>query len=416
MAARVPRVCIDLTSLATDSLFRGHGSYALGLATAFARTPSLLDGLEPFLLVGGGGALRLRPLDADTLAAERERGARGQVAETLLYLLKHTAGAVRLLAGRVDLFHATDPKGNPRPPGCRVVATCHDLIPAIMHHPFSPPLLPVAARRLVERARYRAFRHVIAISVCTRRDLLHVTGLPEARVSVIHHGVDSEVFHAAVAVGERDAVTAALGGDRPYFFCVGGFDPRKQVPLLVEGFARCAGEIDELLVLGGEIGPAVRARIEGLARDLGVADRVRLLGFVPPEQLPALYRHATAHPMLSRYEGFGMTLTEAMACGCPVLALACGSVPEIVGEAALLLDAAAGAAAVGEALVRLSRDALLRSGQRAAGLARARAFTWAECAARTAAVYRAALRSRAGAATDGSTRNTAALPLVKTSR
>jgi glycosyltransferase involved in cell wall biosynthesis len=119
---------------------------------------------------------------------------------------------------------------------------------------------------------------------------------------------------------------------------------------------------------------------------------VLLTGELPAGELPSLYRQATAHLLLSSYEGFGMTITEAFACGCPVLALARSCIPEIAGDAALLLTEAE-PDAVAAAMERLSREADLRERLRRAGLARAARFTWERCAAETVAVYRRLLAS-----------------------
>jgi glycosyltransferase involved in cell wall biosynthesis len=127
---------------------------------------------------------------------------------------------------------------------------------------------------------------------------------------------------------------------------------------------------------------------------LGVADRVRLAGHVAADRLPALYRQATAHTMLSAYEGFGLTLVEAMACGCPVLATSESATPEVAGGAAWLLDRV-DAATAALALSRLAHEAMLRDRLRAQGLARATGFTWDRCARETLGVYARLLDRRA---------------------
>jgi len=167
----------------------------------------------------------------------------------------------------------------------------------------------------VERRRYRAMDHVIAISQCTRRDLLQVAGIDSHRVDVIYHGVDRETFQPEPEPRERVEITALLGSDRPYLLYVGGFDRRKNVPQMVEAFGRRLSEMDEQLLICGDLEPTERAAIEEHIRQTGSEHRVVLAGFVAANRLPALYRQATAHVMLSSYEGFGMTITEAFACG-----------------------------------------------------------------------------------------------------
>jgi len=385
------KVCLDLSPLLTTSRFRGHGSYALGLARALARDPAVWDGLEIYVMAGSGPTLAIEELSEATLA--RLGQPRGMVLpDPLYYGLKRSVGLAQLTGHGIDLYHSTDPKGTPHPPRCRVVATCHDLIPVVLGYPFQPPVLPVSARAWVERRRYRAMDHVIAISQCTRRDLLQVAGIDAHRVDVIYHGVDRETFQPEPEPRERVEITALLGSDRPYLLYVGGFDRRKNVPQMVEAFGRRLSEMDEQLLICGDLEPTERAAIEERIRQTGSEHRVVLAGFVAANRLPALYRQATAHVMLSSYEGFGMTITEAFACGCPVIALRASCVPEIAGEAALLVDEPT-APSAGEAMVRAARDAELRARLRACGLERSRYFTWERCASQTVQVYRSVLET-----------------------
>ena len=243
---------------------------------------------------------------------------------------------------------------------------------------------------MVERLRYRTLDHVIAISECTLRDLRRITGLPADRATVVYQGVDTHFFTPGRSDGEAERVHALIGTERPYFFYVGGFDQRKQVPDLVEAFGRCASELDEDMVLCGHILPAEKRVIEERIRATGSASRVVMPGFVPSELLPALYRCATAHLMFSRYEGFGATLVEAMACGCPVVALDASCVSETTGDAALLVPPGS-VASLSEAIRRVARSPELRADLRSKGIARAALFSWDRCVAETVSVYRRVL-------------------------
>ena len=204
-----------------------------------------------------------------------------------------------------------------------------------------------------------------------------------------YHGIDTDFFHPHSAAGEDAAVGEVTGG-RPYLFYVGGYDRRKQVPVLARAFCKRADELEQDLVLAGRMSPKERrALLRIIPRRL--RDRVRFTGFVAPELLPALYRHATAHVTPSVYEGFGMTLTEAFACGCPVVAAAASCIPEIADDAALLAPPK-DADALGDALVKICTDEALRQGLRARGLERGKRFTWARCADDTLGVYQRLLR------------------------
>jgi glycosyltransferase involved in cell wall biosynthesis len=386
------RICLDLSALMTSAQFRGIGSYALELARAIARAPAeARRGLELLALTGRRGVISMATLagaleEADALAAAGS-GRGPVVPDPLYYALRRTVGWARLIGARADLYHSTTPKGTPTPPGMHTVATCHDLIPVILRYPFRPRVLPLRARAWVERLRYRAFDHVIAISRCTADDLHRITGYPRHRISVVHHGVDTAWFTPTRFDGEAAERTHFLGTERPYFLYVGGFDPRKRVADLVEAFARGASEHDLALVVCGRVEPEYRADLERRLRRFDLRDRLVLPGYAPRELLPALYRGASAHVMVSSYEGFGMTISEAFACGCPVIALNASCVPEIAGEAALLV--APGALEdLEQALVRLAGDDLLAARLRSAGLERAASLTWERCAAETLAVYR----------------------------
>lgn len=386
------RVCLDLTPLWSTSRFRGIGMYALGLARGLSRSGHLLTGIDLHLLVGAGREMRVVPFHERWLSPEAWRDDR-VMSDTLYYATKQTIGSSRVSLARLDLYHATDPKGAPRPWGCRTVVTCHDLIPVVLGYPFSPGVLPRQARRLVEWQRYRSMDHVIAISRCTRDDLQRITGYPTDRTSVVQHGVDSNLFRPERGDDEVRALRDLLGSDRPYFLYIGGFDRRKRVPDLVRALGRCAESIDELLVICGRMDPEVQRALEEEIDAAGVRDRVRLLGFVDHELLPTLYRGATAHTLASEYEGFGLTITEAFACGCPVIGAAASCVPETVGDAGLLcppLDVDA----FSEAMVQVASDTGLRGELRRKGLQRAALFTWERCAEDTLEVYRRVVGDR----------------------
>lgn len=244
---------------------------------------------------------------------------------------------------------------------------------------------------LTTRWSLRAARRVIAISRATKDDLVSHYGADPARVSVVHHGLGT-AFRPARDPG----VPARHGLREPYFLYVGTVQPRKNLERLIEAYAAlgsllagetAAGErrpAAPLLAIAGRRGWLTEA-IERRAAQAGVAGRVRFLGYVPDEDLPALLSGATAFVFPSLYEGFGMPVLEAMACGAPVLTSATSSLPEVAGDAALLVDPAdTGAIAAG--LARLAADEALRADLRARGMARAAQFSWERCARETLAV------------------------------
>lgn len=241
-----------------------------------------------------------------------------------------------------------------------LVVTFHDL--AVLRHPETfNRWTRTYSRRVLPRV-VRAATGLITVSEFTKRELVDLLDVPEERVRVIPNAV-GEPFTA-------DGDAAA--GD--YVLAVATLEPRKNLPRLVEGYRRAGLNGLPLLVAGAAGWGGVR--VEG--------DGVRLLGEVQDEELARLYRGARAVAYVSLYEGFGLPVLEAMACGAPVVAARNDALEEVSGGAAVLvdpLDADAIAAGLHEAIDR-------REELRPLGLARARAFDWRRVARETVAVYR----------------------------
>jgi alpha-1,3-rhamnosyl/mannosyltransferase len=252
---------------------------------------------------------------------------------------------------------------------------------------------------------------VVCISEFTRAELLRFYPIPAEKVHVIRLAVDGERFRPAAGMGAAGAAAspaaapgandnalsdaahlAALGLKPPYLLCVATHEPRKNLPRLIEAAAalepllRERGLATPLLALVGRDGWG-NVEIERLARRAGVADRFRLLGYLADERMPALYRGAMALVFPSLYEGFGLPALEAMACGCPCVLSRIEAHREVAGDAAAWFDPDDA-----EALARLMAEVVagadLREKLRAAGLARARTFSWAAAARDTLDLYR----------------------------
>ena len=224
-------------------------------------------------------------------------------------------------------------------------------------------------RTVVPRAARRAAR-VLTVSERTRRDLIEHYGLPEDKIVVTPNGVDP-----------------AFGPEGPkadgsaYALFVGALQPRKDPVSAVEAIALVDGGLR--LVFAGPDKGGGQALREAVAR-LGLEDRVELLGYVEQERLAALYRGAACLVFPSRYEGFGLPVIEAMACGTPVVAARTSALPEVAGDAAVLVEPGSPAAlAQGIAEALADRERLV-----AASLERALSFSWRKSAERTLAVYR----------------------------
>ena len=288
---------------------------------------------------------------------------------------------------RVDLYHAPHYVCPPWLP-CPAVVTVHDLIhlrfPVRHRHPLAPLYARVMLRLAIRRA-----RRLVTVSESTRRDLVEQLGATPARIRVIPNGVGAP-FAPAEGPGAADAELDQLGVTRPYFLFAGNPLPHKNIPRLLEAFAGLPPTLGRLVLVG--IPPAARGYIERLCAAPGLGPRVHVLAPVPAPVLAHLYQRATVVVCPSLWEGFGLAALEAMACGAPVVAANRGGLPEVVGDAGLLVDPT-DVDALREAMYTLAGQEPLRAALRARGLARARAFSWRHVAEATVAVYREALEA-----------------------
>jgi len=247
---------------------------------------------------------------------------------------------------------------------CRVpqVAVVHDLIP--LAFPRDYPRQQFYFRRLVP-AMLRESRAVIAVSEATRREVIAAYGLSPECVRAIPNGYDPAEF-APVGPATDD-------GGGPYVLYVGNLLPHKNLPRLIEAVARAGRQSPVRLVIAGSGTPGRLAEIRRLAEKAG--SRLELMPYVAQQALPALYRGATLVAMPSLAEGFGLPALEAMACGIPVVVGNTSAMPEVVGDAGLLVNPE-DTGAISDAILRLLTQDPLRKELIARGLARATAFSW----------------------------------------
>jgi glycosyltransferase involved in cell wall biosynthesis len=255
----------------------------------------------------------------------------------------------------------------------RAVATVHDL--GYRHFPEAHPW---SARLYLDwstRHNARASRLVIADSCATREDLAKFYSVPQEKVRVAYPGIRP----GFASVQDADAIARVLDRyqvPRPYLLYVGTLQPRKNLARLIEAFARVPEP--HALVLAGKKG-WLYSDILSRAESLGIGHRVVFTGYVPDEDLPALLSGASLFVFPSLYEGFGLPVLEAMACGVPVVCSDASSLPEVAGDAAILFpptDAAALAGAMNRALT----DEILRRELIRRGAEQAAKFTWRRCA------------------------------------
>jgi glycosyltransferase involved in cell wall biosynthesis len=268
---------------------------------------------------------------------------------------------------------------------CPAVVTVHDL--GFLRF---PETLTAESRRYygqVARA-VKSAERTIAVSEHTARDLVEQLAAPAECIRVVHNGI-SGWFHPVEDPCALKEVRARYGLDRPFILFVGTLEPRKNLPTLLRAFRVVRQRHDVSLVLVGRRG-WLWEPIFDLIGELGVRDYVRIFEDATDEQLPAIHSAATAFAFPSLYEGFGLPPLEAMACGTPTVVADTSSLPEVVGDAALL-HPPTDHEALADALRRLLEDETLRADLRRRGLARAAGFTWEEAARKTLAVYEEAV-------------------------
>jgi glycosyltransferase involved in cell wall biosynthesis len=296
---------------------------------------------------------------------------------------EQTTLPLELIAVGADVLHSPDfiP---PFRRTCRSVITIHDL--AFLRFPETMTAQSHRYYAQVRRAVHAADR-IIAVSEATRADIHALLGGGDDRVRVIHHGLDPSFYPRAF--GEQRLTLDRYQVSGRYLLWVGTFEPRKNLPILLDAFEQIVTRDPGIaLVLVGKRGwldGPIFSRLERLALRGGV----RVLEDVPREQLPALYSAAAAFVFPSLYEGFGLPVLEAMACGTPVVAADVASLPEVLGTAGMLVRPD-DSAALAEAVLRVLGDATFAGELVARGISRSQEFTWSRAAQLTLQTYREA--------------------------
>ena len=360
------RVMVDAVPLLVRSA--GVKNYLYHWITHLRRAAGT-DTVGTFPALGELGPLRH---DASVAGGWRTLGGLGSLA-----LANYTPLPVLGFAARgAGVFHASNLVR--RPPGnARLSTTLHDTTSWLM------PELHARANLRADRAFAGLLRRadgIIAVSGSTRDDAVRALGIPEERIAVIHSGIAEEFFSPAGA--RVDEVRRRYGLARPFVLFVGTVEPRKNLDGLLDAWAAApAGVREEFdLVLAGPMGWAPRSTAARV-RDM------RYLGYVPERDLAPLTAAAAVFAYPSLYEGFGFPVAQAMAAGVPVVTSNVSSLPEIAGDAALLVDPRS-RQELRDALVRLLTSPSLCAELSARGRERARRFRWETCAAKSWEFFR----------------------------
>lgn len=283
---------------------------------------------------------------------------------------------IESLVGDIDVFHSSD--WVEPPTRCPKVTTVHDLV--VYKYPESLPksIVETHKRKLEWVVKESAF--IVADSVSTKHDLMDVLHVDEKRIRVVYPGVDTRFKSSG-----REA--------KPYFLCVGTIEPRKNLTTVFEAFSQIAKEFpDYILIVAGKIGWKEKETYE-MVKKLGIEKQVKFRGYVTDKELVSLYQQASCFVYPSVYEGFGLPILEAMACGVPVVASDSSSLPELGGDVSYYAsynDSAAFARQM-KTVITLTykeREALSRR-----CIERARTFSWERTAREMMEVYHNACRN-----------------------
>jgi glycosyltransferase involved in cell wall biosynthesis len=291
---------------------------------------------------------------------------------------------------RIDLFHAPHYVLPPLVP-CKTVVTIHECI-----HLRFPQYLPNRlaygyARSALWIATHRSNR-VLTVSDASKRDILRYFRIPEKKIDVIYNAID-ERYGITPTAEEVARVQERYQLNAPYVLYAGNIKPHKNLERLIEAFHMLRQDPDlahvKLLIIGDEI--SKYATLRRAVHKYKLHKHVRFFGFVPDKTLAVLYRLARVFVFPSLYEGFGLPPLEAMASGTPVITSDVSSLPEVVGDAALLIDPL-DTNAIAEAIRRVLMDSALHAELREKGLRRVHEFSWDRSVRRVREIYEEVLR------------------------
>jgi glycosyltransferase involved in cell wall biosynthesis len=367
----MPDLQITLDYTAGITARSGVGRYARGLVSALDAQQSqhhytlfsrARPDADPRLPAGDSFRLRALPL--------------GERLSTTIWQRARQFVPAALFAGRADLWHGLDATLPPLLRGGAII-TIPDL--AFLTQPDCvEPARAAFLRRAVPKAAQQASA-IITFSEQMRRDLIERLSIPAERVQVIAPGV-SAAFRRVTDAMLLEATRHKFELHSPFILSVGTLEPRKNLIRLVQAFDKMRRDRSgpKMLALAGANGWRYEEVYEVVNR-LGLKNEVRFLGHVTDLELVLLYSMADVVALPSLYEGFGFALLEAMACGAPVVCSNAGALPEVAGDAALLVTPT-DTDALGTMLLRLLRNPKLRALLSKKGQARAAAFTWKACA------------------------------------
>jgi glycosyltransferase involved in cell wall biosynthesis len=288
---------------------------------------------------------------------------------------------------RIDILHCPFNFGLPYFSPCPRVLTLHDAIDqvyygknATWHERLKLASLQMDIHNRIARTKAEA---IITVSNHAKSDLIKHLHIPESKITVIYEAADRK-FHEPVSHEQRSHIRDRYQLNQPYFLYLGGWEKRKNIPFLVRSFANANLDNVNLVLAGGNV--EQRVELTSLAKELGIEDRLVLLGWIEDSDLPALYAEALCFVYPSEYEGFGLQLCEAMAVGCPVLAARATCLPEILGGGGKTFDLDR-TEELSQLLVAISFDRKFRKDLSDRAFQKSQEYSWKHTAIETCNLY-----------------------------
>ena len=290
---------------------------------------------------------------------------------------------VQAFTGGLDLFHSPDFVLPPVAGDIPTLLTVHDL--SFLHFPQTfPPRLVSYLNSVVPWSVSRA-THILADSQSTKKDLQEQWSVPEEKITVLYSGVSDDYVPVTNTAVLKDVRRTYGLEDAPYILSVGTVQPRKNYQMLIRAYALLAQQFPHNLAIAGGKGWLDEDMMAEAERQ-GIAHRVKFMGFVADEHLPALYSGASLFAFPSLYEGFGLPVLEAMACGVPAIISNSSSLPEVGEDAAMMLSPDS-PAAWSESMHSVLSDPQRAASMVKAGFKQAGRFTWRKAAHELLAIY-----------------------------
>lgn len=369
---------LDIRSVySPDSFYRGIGEYGRNLLRHLLSQ----DELHEYILFSNKAFL---PSDLDLSA--RVGILHLKRMRRLLWVQDQIFLPLEILFKKIDLFHSLN-LNLPVFKTTKTIASVPDVIPLIYPRQYLVTKSVKLWYGLQLKFLHQADR-IIVNSHYTKQDLVRLAGIPEGKVKVIYYGLNP-VYRSAADMNHWPQLQDKFNIRKKYILYVGGFDRRKNIPFLISVFKTVKENMDISLVLAGADGSQGNYLLR-LAQECGLAGDVIFTGFVDLKDLRMLYGNAEVFAFPSLYEGFGLPLIEAMASGCPLVAIDSSATPEITQDAALLVEAG-NKEVFARSLIRVIQDKDLRASLVDKGLRRAEDFSWGRAVEETIATYREVL-------------------------